>query len=219
MQAASAGRLDQARQAEVGEQFAQRERRVHGVAEPVRRIEVEEHLVGALGPVDAGEPGMQGHSRLIGQVEQRRLVRAQDVGDLAVLLRHRHPLHPGRGVRRGGLLEERARLDPVRVAGQGERTVVQLREHPPGHRAVVLDQLALGDPGLGEEHLVQVREFDLFDRRGHVRGSLLAPSAPHGGRRLASWSYRDGSDPRRRSRQGWNLGLRRTRRSRSVRAR
>ena len=64
------------------------------------------------------------------------------------------------------LLEKALAVDPVGVARQHDRPVLEIREDPVAHRAVVLDQVPLGVPLLGPEHLREVGEGDLLLDRG-----------------------------------------------------
>ena len=58
--------------------------------------------------------------------------------------------------------------DAVREPRHGDRAVPQVGQHPAGHVAVVLDELALGDVVRGEQHLAGVGQLD-----GDAGGSHL----------------------------------------------
>ena len=82
------------------------------------------------------------------------------------------------------LLEERLRRRPVDVALHHRRPLTQVDERGIGHRQVVLDELELGDPDLGEEHLVGVREAHLAP--GHLEHQVRRwPSDPYAAQRSA----------------------------------
>ena len=157
-----------------------------------RRIEIEEHEVGTVRLVDARVPRVHVDATHVHHPEQAQLV---------VHEREVHPLllarrlarrdegavgrDPVRHVRRRVFLEEPPGLDPVGPAHHRERAVLQVRDEDGRNRAVVLDQLALGDPFLREEDLVEVRELELAlalpdpvgDRlfAAHLVGGLVLP--------------------------------------------
>jgi hypothetical protein len=56
------------------------------------------------------------------------------------------------------LLEEALALDPVRITDPGQSTVVEVRQQRRSDPGVVVDDLALGEAGLGIEDLVEVRD-------------------------------------------------------------
>ena len=70
----------------------------------------------------------------------------------------RHALDPGRHVRRRLLLEEVLALPAVRVALHRERPAAQVRDEHLGDVAVVGDEVALRDPLVGPERLVEVAQ-------------------------------------------------------------
>ena len=67
------------------------------------------------------------------------------------------------------LLEERLLVDPVGIALQRERTVVQMRKQPLRNAAVVVDQVALRVAVARKEHLVEIRERELLLADGYGR--------------------------------------------------
>ena len=133
-----------------------------------RRIEVEEHEVGAVGLVDARVPRVHVDAAHVHHPEQRVLVvhdRRLDPllasrGDSRVETCTRNARDPLRHVRRRVLLEERLAVRAVGIAAHRERPVAQVRHEHRRDRAVVVDQVALRDPLVGPEDLVEVRELD-----------------------------------------------------------
>ena len=57
----------------------------------------------------------------------------------------------------GVLLEKRLAVDPVGVAGHGQRASLQVWQEDRGDVQVVPDDIGLGEAGLRVEHLVEVR--------------------------------------------------------------
>ncbi len=72
--------------------------------------------------------------------------------------RRLHPLGPVLGA---ALLEEVEALDAVGVALERGRAALQVRDHGVGDPGVVVDHLALGEPGLRVEDLVEVGQLQL----------------------------------------------------------
>ena len=83
----------------------------------------------------------------------------------------RSPLDPVRHVRRGVLLEEALPLPAVRIALHRERPPVEMRDEDLGDVPVVRNEIALGDPFVGPERLVEVRQAKLTSPASHVVGS------------------------------------------------
>ena len=75
------------------------------------------------------------------------------------------------------LLEEVAARDPVGIALHRERPVLQVRQQDGRNRAVVGEQVALRDPVVREEDLVEVGELE----RAASRGAARSAAAPRGG--------------------------------------
>ncbi len=103
------------------------------------------------------------------------------VDDLLLALpgrgRERSALDPRRHVRRGLLLEEVLPLPAVGIALHRERPIAKMRDEHFGDVLVVRDEIALGDPLLRPEGLVQVREPELAAallQNRRQRGLLLA---------------------------------------------
>ena len=67
---------------------------------------------------------------------------------------------PVRAVRRAALLVEELLLDPVRVALQGQRPRPQVRQQDRRDPRVVVDHVALREPGARVHQLVEVRQRD-----------------------------------------------------------
>ena len=84
--------------------------------------------------------------------------------------RTRNRRDPLRHVRRRVLLEERLAERAVGIAAHRERPPAQVRHEHVCDLAVVVDQVALRDPLVGPEDLVEVRELDA--RLGAVRSAL-----------------------------------------------
>jgi hypothetical protein len=131
------------------------------------RVEVEDHLVGVVDVGGAAEPDVRGDAALVGQVGEVVGGPADGVGDLladgglpGAAVGRGHPLDPVGEVPADLLLEEPAAADPVREPLQGDRAPVDQREHPPGDRPVVGDQVALGDPVGREQDLLRVGDRD-----------------------------------------------------------
>jgi hypothetical protein len=74
--------------------------------------------------------------------------------------RERRGVDESRRVRRRLLLEEALAAPPVGVALHGERALAEVWDEHVGDVAVVREQLALRDPLLGPERLVEVRELE-----------------------------------------------------------
>ena len=93
--------------------------------------------------------------------------------------RHLDPLGP---LLRHALLVDLLARDPVREAPQLRRPLAQGADDPLADGEVVVDEVALRVPGVGEEHLVGVRDLDearadleLDEGRGHVRDTTGRP--------------------------------------------
>jgi len=67
------------------------------------------------------------------------------------------------------LLVEAKAVDPVRVAQYLHRASGCLMKNIRCHAKVVLDQVALGQPRLGKEHLVRVGEADVTAADPHEK--------------------------------------------------
>ena len=130
---------------------------------PVCGVEIEHDPVRPFGPIDARSPCVQIDAAHRHRPEQRELVVEQRVLDHTSLARSRRggegrTLDPVRHVRRGLLLEEVLALPPVRVALHREGPPTEVRDQHGRHVAVVREQVALRDPLLRPERLVEVRE-------------------------------------------------------------
>ncbi len=124
----------------------------------------------------------------------------------------RSALDPLRHVRRRVLLEEALALPAVRIALHRERPTAQVRDEDLGDVPVVRDQVALRDPLVGPERLVEVREPELpFPPLHHGRkrsvlaahvGCLACPRAAGGtrGRAACPRASTPRTRPRRRAR-------------------
>src|SRR5262249_3358711 len=78
--------------------------------------------------------------------------------DRSLLTLHLHGPHPGGESGPGLLLEEALPVDAVREAGEHQRPVPEVGQHPGGDGLVVADQGALAEPVLGPEGLVEIGE-------------------------------------------------------------
>jgi hypothetical protein len=96
----------------------------------------------------------------VGEPDERRQVVGEHEVDRAPVRadRHRGRPHPLRAVAGRVLLVEVLRLDAVRVALERERPPLQMRQHVRRDARVVVDHVALGEPGGGIEDLVEVGE-------------------------------------------------------------
>ena len=128
------------------------------------RVQVQDEEVRAAHRAP-GADGPLGHVQLergqVGGPDERGEVVDHDVVDgLAVLAApgHRQPHGPDplRRAAGGVLREEPLAVHTVRVALEGDRPVAQMWQQDVGDAGVVVDDLALGEPGLGIEHLVEV---------------------------------------------------------------
>ena len=131
----------------------------------VRRVEVEEHEVGTVGLVDARVPGVHVDAvhlhhpeHGLGRVDERevdepRLALARVGAEGACRDPGGHPL-------RRLLLEVRLAAHAVRRALHRERAVAEVRDEYRRDRAVVLEQVLLRDPLVGEEDAFRAREAD-----------------------------------------------------------
>jgi hypothetical protein len=147
------------------------------------RVEIHDEEIGVVEPIDAAQPGMQAEGTEVGEVDQRRLrVAHRQVLPLAPRLLHPHGGHPVRKVLRHLLLVEAVGRDPVREPLQDEGVVTQPRQDVIRNRIVVVDDLALGDAVVGEQHLVLVRRVDRvaseapLAHRPPLRRAPLAPA-------------------------------------------
>ena len=84
------------------------------------------------------------------------------------------------------LLVDLLARDPVRKPPQLGRALAERPDDPVADRQVVVDEVALRVAGVGEQHLVGVRDLDgalsdlqLDEGRGHLVTLLAAPT-PHG---------------------------------------
>src|SRR5262249_23951040 len=77
-------------------------------------------------------------------------------------------------VREHALLVEELAFDAVRVALHVERAAAEVGEGAVGDFEVVADDVALRQAGLGEEHLVGVRDRDVLPADSHALGSDCA---------------------------------------------
>ena len=91
--------------------------------------------------------------------------------------RARAPSDPVGPVRRAALLEERLAVDAVGEAPQRDAAVAEVRQHRRRDADVVVDDLALGEPGLGVEHLVEVRQLERRPSTSTVDAGVLAQRA------------------------------------------
>ncbi len=133
-------------------------------ADVVGGVQVEHHPVGALGLVDARIPRVHVDAAHVDHPQEREVVVDERVVDdplLAVAGRGREggALDPVRHVRRRVLLEEELALPAVGVALHRERPVAQVRDEHRRDVAVVREQVALRDPLVRPERLVEVRQL------------------------------------------------------------
>ena len=156
-----------------------------GEADVGRGVEVEEDEVGPVGLVDARVPRVHVDAAHVDHPEQCVFVVDDGGVDPAFLRRSlaRRDLHveardPLGHALRCVFLEERLAISAVGIATHRERPIAQVRDEHLGDRGVVVDQVALGDPEVGPEQLVEVGQFHL--PLLHLRRTL----PPHVDRRL-----------------------------------
>ena len=162
-----------------------------GEADVGRRVEVEEDEVRPLGPVDPRVPRVHVDAAHVHHPEQRELV--VDERDAIV----RCCAAPSRVDTRSGTVGIQSGMCDgasfwknalpaiaVGVAAHRERPVAEVRHEHGRDRAVVREQVALRDPFLGPEDLVEVRELDL------AGAPCSAASSSSGERLLATTSSR-----------------------------
>ena len=178
MQPAGAGGLDERDQLQLLEQRLQREGGFTNEAEVfVRWIEVEHHLVGLVGLLDAREPDVHRHHVVLGQVDESRRIVDYGVRDSAAPLEiERRALDPGRKRIGHALLLNGVVLDPTRKSIHVQRTVADMRNHARRNLLVILSELALGDAVRREEDLLGVSDRDLLPVKGW--NSLFLPPTP-----------------------------------------
>ena len=149
-------------------------------------IEVEDHLVGVGRELAAPGRTPQRHVELdgaqVGRPDQRRQVRHGGVGDFALAIGgDGQRLDPAGAVRGHVLLEEELALDAVGEALHGEGATRQVRQHRLGDAGVVVDELPLGEAGLGKEDLVQVGDRQLAVADAHSLRAALRRGAGRAG--------------------------------------
>ena len=198
MHAVGAARLREGDEPERVEGLLDEERDLHDLADAdVRgRIEVEEDEVGPVGPVDARVPRVHVDAAHVDHPEKRVLVVHERRVDPALL---RRPLarrdldvearDPLRHVRRRVLLEERLAVRPVWIPAHRERPVLEVWDEKATDFAVVVDQVALRDPQVGPEELVEVGKLHL------ALLDLGRPLSPHVHRRLVVAQPLEGRRP------------------------
>ena len=103
---------------------------------------------------------------------------------LARRRRERRRPQPRRPVLRRVLLEEALALPPVGVALHRERPAAEVRDERRRDVAVVGEQVALRDPLVGPEQLVEVRQLERAAARAGSPPASGEPLAPDLGRRL-----------------------------------
>jgi hypothetical protein len=130
----------------------------------VGRVEVEDQSVGVMQPVLPRLPHVQRDAVLIGQPSQRLRAFGHGMHHGAVLFGNLDTAKPFRQRIGEILLHEPLFADTAREPLHGERPALEMRQHRVGHLAVVVDQLALGDPvlsgGGGKHHPVRVGDLD-----------------------------------------------------------
>jgi len=140
-------------------------------------IEVEDAPVRVLEIRDPRAPEVEGDGPEVDQEGERLCVLADELPDGSFVAFHLHGVNPGRHVGTTGLLlEEALAVDPVREAGEHQRPVAQVRQHPRGDRLVVANEVPLAEAVLGEPDLVEVHEVDRPLLRAPGRQALLGPA-------------------------------------------
>src|SRR5215475_14187317 len=153
------------------QQFLERPRRCFHRLEAVSgRIQVEHHLIWNIELIRPAEPDVRSHTCLIGEIDQRGGVVADDVPDGASHLLYCDRLDPAGIMRWSILLEKAGLVDPVRVTFQDQRTASKMWQYPRGDAAVVIDQVLFSYAVLRKQHfprtcnphLVAADSDDLF---------------------------------------------------------
>src|SRR5947209_18052976 len=109
-------------------------------------IEIDDAPVGLLEGSNATRPDVEGNGAEVGDVLEGGNVIADEVANLTlgVLAPDVDGAQPFGSEFRRVLLIEHLPVDPVGIAGHDHRPISQIRQHPGGNRAVVLDEIALG---------------------------------------------------------------------------
>jgi hypothetical protein len=133
------------------------------------RVEVDEHVVGALDVVHAAVPGVQVDATEVDDPrEASRLGHHGEVGRAPAAGKDDVNGFEPVGMRGGNtLLVEEEPVHAVRIAQHLHGAVADMREDDVRDVDVVADEVALGQPALREEDLVEVRDRD------------VAPADPH----------------------------------------
>src|SRR2546423_82012 len=130
------------------------------------RIEIESHAVRIIGPVGPAEPHVLCDHRLVGEVDQRGGIVADDMANHAVLLGKRNRRDPIREIRPGVLLKESLARYAVRKTLHRDRPAFKIREHGGRDVFVIFNQLAFGDSVFGKKNLIRPCEGGFaFDTR------------------------------------------------------
>jgi hypothetical protein len=129
---------------------------------PLARIEIDQQVVRTLDVVDPAMPGVQVDTTEVGDPgEPGGVVDDGKVDPVPAGENDVNGLEPvGMGIRDALLVEEES-VHAVGVAEHLHRPLANVRQHLLGHVEVVLDEVALREAGLREEHLVEVRESNL----------------------------------------------------------
>src|SRR6266576_2502692 len=132
------------------------------------RIEIDQAPVGLREIVDATHPHVERDGAEVHEIDERLDVVAHEVGDVAlgVLTPDRNRLDPVGHETGCVFLIERLAVDAVGIARQHDGPVRDIGQQPRSHRAVVLDEIALGVLLLRPKDLVEVRELDLTREHG-----------------------------------------------------
>ena len=149
----------------------------------LRRIEIEEHEVRPVRLVDARVPRVHVDAVHLHHPEQRLArVDEREVDEPRLALAAARPraelarLDPRRDPLRRLLLEERAARQPFAPALHRERAVSQVRDDHVGDAAVVVEEVALRDPVVGEEHAIRARQLDLVRHQTSIVGNRASAS-------------------------------------------
>ena len=128
---------------------------------PVARVEVEHDHLRRLDVVGPSHRRVQLERREVGGPHDRRHRVEHAVADVAAAVTGPEggadPVGP---VARAALLEEALAVDAVREPSQGDPPVADVGEQHRRDAGVVVDDLALGEPGLRVQHLVEVGEAE-----------------------------------------------------------
>ena len=139
------------------------------------RIEIDAQLVGMVEVLGAHRMRMQLEAGEIRHPRQRRRVARHDFFSRAAGRKaQRHDLDPRRPRLRCALLKEEVAVGAVGVADEHVGPSAGAAQRAVGDGEVVVDEIELGDAGLGEQDLARIRDRHFLSRDDEPFRSLLA---------------------------------------------